>query len=404
MPKQTVRAEGLAAPSGPYSLAARAGDVIFVGGLTGQDASGDLAGGPDHAARAAAQGRAMFNAWRSALKALGGSPADVAQCRFYVADWLSLQPLGDPYKETFPAPHTARTTVRSASLPGGAQAQGGAIAVLGSKNQVLGHPDLFTLPVPLAQAGVKAGNWFFSTGLFGVDKDLRPPHGIAAQTDQSLQNLSLALEAAEMTLDDVVKANIFIADPRDLEGMLASYSAYFRPPYPALTIAAQTLARPDCLVEIELVAASGEKTALLAPYAEEGAKPGWTSRPIEGLPPADQAESAAVLCDGWLYTGALMGYDVDGHPAGDLAAQARSALDQLQTVLGAAGMELADVVATGVVLTDLRHLSSVNQVYAAAFASPYPVQTVAEGGTVHQELLVQVEAYARAGGDLAFVA
>ncbi|MCC7105361.1 MAG: hypothetical protein IT307_09485 [Chloroflexi bacterium] len=397
MTKQTVHSDRLAAPSGPFSLAARSGNVVFVGTMAGQDAGGALASGADFASSVAAQGRAMFANWRAALEALGASSRDVVGGRFYATDWAALPPLGDPYKETFPAPYTARTTVRAGILPSGAIVSGAAIAVVGGANQVLGNPALYSLPVPLAQAGVKAGNWFFSTGLYGVDQGLQAPRTIGAQTDRTLDNLTLALEAAQMSVDDVVKANIFLSDPRNLEGMLATYSTRFRPPYPALTIAVQTLARPDILVEIELIAARGEKVALLAWNAHDGDRPDWTFRRVEGLPPADQPEAAAVLCDGWLYTGAYMGVDADGRVAGDVAAQTNAALHQLDQVTRAAGLAMADVVSTGVVLSDQRYLPAFQQAYGAGLDSPYPALSLSEGLTVHQDLLVQIEAIAHQG-------
>ncbi len=59
---------------------------------------------------------------------------------------------------------------------------------------------------------------------------------------------------------------------------------------------------------------------------------------------------------------------------GDIEAQIRRVLDNLQAVARAAGGELDDVVKLNVFLTDLTHFPVVNAVMGEYFAQPYPAR------------------------------
>jgi 2-iminobutanoate/2-iminopropanoate deaminase len=80
--------------------------------------------------------------------------------------------------------------------------------------------------------------------------------GVAAQTEQCFENLAKVLAAAGLTLDDVVKVNVFLADIGDFAAMNAVYSTRFSAPYPARTTVGAALL-PGVLVEIEMIARRG---------------------------------------------------------------------------------------------------------------------------------------------------
>lgn len=80
--------------------------------------------------------------------------------------------------------------------------------------------------------------------------------GVAAQTEQCFENLAKVLAAAGLTLDDVVKANVFLADIGDFAAMNAVYAKRFSAPYPARTTVGAALL-PGVLVEIEMIAKRG---------------------------------------------------------------------------------------------------------------------------------------------------
>ena len=60
---------------------------------------------------------------------------------------------------------------------------------------------------------------------------------------------------------------------------------------------------------------------------------------------------------------------------GDVAAQTAQVLENLRTLLEAAGNSLADVARVNVYLTDMQHFAQMNAVYARYFEPPYPART-----------------------------
>jgi reactive intermediate/imine deaminase len=78
--------------------------------------------------------------------------------------------------------------------------------------------------------------------------------------------------------------------------------------------------------------------------------------------------------------------------AGDLAAQARRAFDNLRAVCQAAGGSLDDVARVGLYLTDLSQFAVVNTVMAEYFAEPYPARSTIEVSALPKGAQFEVDA------------
>jgi 2-iminobutanoate/2-iminopropanoate deaminase len=77
---------------------------------------------------------------------------------------------------------------------------------------------------------------------------------LKAATKQTFENMRNILEAAGVTLDDVVKCNVYLRDINDFAAMNEVYSATFKAPFPARTTI-QAGALPGGIpVEIECIA------------------------------------------------------------------------------------------------------------------------------------------------------
>ena len=108
---------------------------------------------------------------------------------------------------------------------------------------------------PYSQA-VKAGNLIFCSGQIPLDPQTGEfvSEEIAEQTRQVLKNLSAVLEAAETSLNNVVKTTVFLADMNDFAQMNEVYAEFFSENKPArATVQAARLPR-DARVEIECIA------------------------------------------------------------------------------------------------------------------------------------------------------
>jgi len=82
------------------------------------------------------------------------------------------------------------------------------------------------------------------------------PEGIEAQTRQSLTNVKAIVEAAGLTMDDVVKTTVFLKDMNDFAAMNGVYAEFFTEGrYPARSAVEVARLPKDALVEIEVIAA-----------------------------------------------------------------------------------------------------------------------------------------------------
>ncbi len=108
---------------------------------------------------------------------------------------------------------------------------------------------------PYSQA-VMANNMFFASGQLGLDPATGQMvyGGIKEQAQQVLKNITALLTAAELTIQNVVQVQIFLADMADFAQVNEVYKTYFSEPYPARSTF-QVAALPlGARVEIQVVA------------------------------------------------------------------------------------------------------------------------------------------------------
>jgi len=104
--------------------------------------------------------------------------------------------------------------------------------------------------------GIRLGNLVFTSGQVGADAAGNVPPGIREQTRNCLDNIQAVLEAAGSGLAHALKATVFLTDIKDFAAMNEVYRAAFSGDLPARsTVEVSALARPELVVEIEVVAA-----------------------------------------------------------------------------------------------------------------------------------------------------
>jgi enamine deaminase RidA (YjgF/YER057c/UK114 family) len=125
-------------------------------------------------------------------------------------------------------------------------------------------PDLTdTAPYAYAAVAPPGARLVFTAGACPLDADgaTIAPGDVAAQAEQVMQNLRIALQAAGADLEDVLKTTVYVAssDRKDLvtawevvSRHLGSHDA------PSTLLGVSVLGYPDQLVEVEAVAAVGE--------------------------------------------------------------------------------------------------------------------------------------------------
>ena len=108
---------------------------------------------------------------------------------------------------------------------------------------------------PYSQA-IKVGNLVYTSGQIPIDPQTGSivEGGIKEQTRQSLTNVKAILEEAGLTMANVVKTTVFMADMNDFAEMNAVYAEFFYEPYPARSAVAVKTLPKGALIEIEVVA------------------------------------------------------------------------------------------------------------------------------------------------------
>lgn len=108
---------------------------------------------------------------------------------------------------------------------------------------------------PYSQAQV-IGDLVITSGQLPIDVATGAfPEGIEAQTRQSLTNVKAIIEAAGLTMDNVVKTTVFLSDMNNFAAMNGVYAEFFTEgKYPARSAVEVARLPKDALVEIEVIA------------------------------------------------------------------------------------------------------------------------------------------------------
>jgi reactive intermediate/imine deaminase len=110
---------------------------------------------------------------------------------------------------------------------------------------------------PFSQ-GIEDGDRIYVSGQGPID----PESGeivdgdVAAQTARTLENVDAVLRAGDCSLDDVVKATVFLRDMDEYDAVNEVYESYLSEPYPARSAVEVVELPVDIAVEIEVVAST----------------------------------------------------------------------------------------------------------------------------------------------------
>lgn len=107
---------------------------------------------------------------------------------------------------------------------------------------------------PYSQAVYADGNLYVSGQLPINPESGKMPEGIAAQTEQVLNNIKAILEQADFSLDDVVKSTVLLKDINDFAAMNEVYAKFYIENPPARAAYEVANLPLGALIEIETIA------------------------------------------------------------------------------------------------------------------------------------------------------
>jgi reactive intermediate/imine deaminase len=222
--------------------------------------------------------------------------------------------------------------------------QGAAIRAIVPKNGVA--------PVGPYTPGVFAGNYFYVSGQGAKRPDGQIPATFEGQVRQTLENVKSVIEAAGLTMKNVVYTQVYLDDIGRFAEMNKVYGEYFRGTPPArATLGVAML--PGTPVEINAVATRdlSETKAISVP--------GYTP---------DEPISPGILTKDRLFISAMQGRDLSRNTVPqDPAEQVDLALNGVKAVVEAAGLGMANVVFVNPYLTRSIPMSVMNGLYAKRF-------------------------------------
>jgi len=256
----------------------------------------------------------------------------------------------------------------------------------------------FRLPeLPLARGsrchGVRAGDFFFLSGVDAVDADGRiaPPISIQTQTTQVLGKISKILERQSLSLRDLCRTFMFMPStdyrPGYGEARRAVYAGVFSedafPPNSGIYI--RDLGK-DILIRSAAMAYGGEKQIVASPKVRK--TPGSFSQ--------------SMRVGDWLL---IAGQDAVGFrrevlAAGDLAGQTEITLRHVQYIVEEAGGTLDDLAKTTIYLTAGQNRDKFAAAYRSFFAqheTTPPAGLTLEVVELSPGCLVEIDAVAYLG-------
>lgn len=113
--------------------------------------------------------------------------------------------------------------------------------------------------LPVFSSAVRTGDLLFLSGSLGAVPGVNPPQlvegGVEAETRQTFENIKTVLDAAGLTLHDIVKCTVFLADIADYAAVNSVYVEYWDGDPPARSAIAGSGLALGAQVEIECIAA-----------------------------------------------------------------------------------------------------------------------------------------------------
>ena len=121
-------------------------------------------------------------------------------------------------------------------------------------NEKIATPNAPQAIGPYSQA-IRSGNFLFVSGQIAIDPQTATiiEGDIEAQTEQVLKNIAAIIEAAGMSLQDVVKCTCFLKDMNDFVKFNGVYENYFGEILPARETVEVSRLPKDVLVEVSAI-------------------------------------------------------------------------------------------------------------------------------------------------------
>jgi enamine deaminase RidA (YjgF/YER057c/UK114 family) len=200
--------------------------------------------------------------------------------------------------------------------------------------------------------GLQVGNLLYISGQGAGDAKGEFAPTVAGQLRQSLSNMKSIVEAAGLTMEHVVYAQLYATDASAYDALPSVWGEFFKEGGPALSRLGVTALPVQTPLEINAVAVTDlamKRVIRLSDAADAGEPPD------------------AVIAGDRLFFSSCFGLDSEGKLPADSALQTRIALERLEAILTAAGIGPDHVVFVNPYVTDTLDAGQMNKEYARHF-------------------------------------
>jgi reactive intermediate/imine deaminase len=206
-----------------------------------------------------------------------------------------------------------------------------------------------------------------------------------------LQNFARTFAAAGSSLNDVVKAQVFLTDLKDFSAFDEVWREFFQVPPPRTTVGTTGLLVKDTLIEIDLIAYA--RSAGLNHEAVVSANPKPLANYSEALRVGDFVFAAGQLASDFKTGVAPEARRNPDFPfyGSDIQLQTDYILKNLRNTFEAAGSSLDHIVKAQVFLTDLNNFAAFDEVWRGYFKVPPPRTTVGTTGLLVKDTLIEID-------------
>ena len=354
-PKSSAPASAALGPSG-----IDAGDYVYVSGQGPHRPDGSTPSG------FADQVRQSLENVRAVVEAAGLTMEHLVYVQVYLDDMSRYEALDQAFAEYFPKLPPARGVLGVARLPE-PSVQINAVAVRDLTGKQVVEVSHFKLNKAYSVGMLTRDRLFISTMLGSDPVSGNVPANPAAQVDFALDRLKMVVEAAGLTLGNMVFVNPYLTSEIPSRIMNEHYARRFE----FGNTPGRATIQVSSLPEGASIAYTGVAVRDLAQR--------HAIRP-KNMPPSPTA-SPCVFAGDTLYCSAKSGF-IPGPNGGVFAAstadQVRQTMRNLLDNLEEAGMKFDQVVSTTIYLDDLSESAAFGKVYRKYFNGVLPAQTIVQ--------------------------
>jgi enamine deaminase RidA (YjgF/YER057c/UK114 family) len=408
----TVVKSGVPRPLANYNEAFVVGDFVFAAGQLASDFKTGVPpqarkqeGFPFYGSDIELQTTYILENLKKTFEAAGSSLEHVVKAQVFLTDLDNFHGFDTVWKRYFKVPPPRTTIGCTGLLVADTLVEIDLIGYVprnGLKHDVVTS----SIPRPLANynEAVTVGDLVFAAGQLASDfKTGVPPQArkgtgfpfygsdIELQTAYILENLKKTFEAAGSSLDQVLKAQVFLTDLDHFHGFDTVWKRYFKVPPPRTTIGCTGLLVEDTLVEIDLIgyrSGAGRKHEVV-----KSAAPRPLAHYSEGFTFGSHVFAAGQIASDYRTGVPPEARKQKGFPfyGSDIELQTAYVLDNLKKTFEAAGSSLDQVVKAQVFLTDLNNFHGFDTVWKRYFKQPPPRTTIGCTGLLVADTLVEID-------------